>query len=185
MDEEAVVGADRLALAKDAGVDEVGLCVEEPHADVERVAVVENVDLGALARRVALDGRYLMEVGERRRAHPQLFAQVAVDRRRFGRALDADGLLLGIDRRRLRRGSAHRATRRASAAHARRAPSQARREPRDRWSDTGRLLLVFVRSRGRSGSVHEILCNIGTYGADRCTTSREKFRPKMTVQLVF
>ena len=61
-----------LALAQDARVDELGLRVEEPHADVERVAVVENVDLGALARRVALDGRDLMEVVDERRAHPQL-----------------------------------------------------------------------------------------------------------------
>jgi hypothetical protein len=75
--------------AVSASVDEVGLAVVETRADIERVAVVKHVDLGALARCVELDGRDLMEVVDHGRALPHLLVEHAVDRRPLRGALDA------------------------------------------------------------------------------------------------
>ncbi len=78
----------------------------EPRADVERVAIVKHVDLGALAGAVELDGRDLVEVVDERRSDPDLLVELAVDDGRLGRALDANGFLVRVVGRGLRRGAA-------------------------------------------------------------------------------
>ena len=65
------------------GDDAVGVAVVEGGADVERVVVEEDADLGALRRRLPLEGVRLDEPGQRLRPLPDLVVQAPVYERRF------------------------------------------------------------------------------------------------------
>jgi hypothetical protein len=87
--EEPIVGADWLTLAQDPRVDQLRRAVVETRADIQRVAIVEDVHLAALARRIELDGVDLMEVVDDGGALPDFLGEIPVDDGRLGRSLDA------------------------------------------------------------------------------------------------
>ena len=90
--EQRVFLSDRRALAHDVR-GEPARRREHPRGDVQRVVVVEQVDLGALRRLGVLDGIDLMKIVDARRIRPRGVVEHAVDRRPRGRARDLHGLL--------------------------------------------------------------------------------------------
>ena len=76
---EAVVLADVVGLAQVVRRDLVGLGVVEPRADVQRLVVVEQIDLGALVGDRVLDRARLVQVVDERGRRPRGVVELAVD----------------------------------------------------------------------------------------------------------
>ncbi len=90
--DESIVGPQPLTVPARRRHDELRLAVVHARADVERVVVVEEIDLGRLGRRGAVAGSYLMEVGDDVGRLPNRFVELAVDDGRRRGADHADGL---------------------------------------------------------------------------------------------